>query len=146
MSETKKLHKALIFSSAAHRKVCRTEFQKLNLSEGQPKVLEALSEKEGYLQKDLAARCHVEPATMTIILTNMEKKGYIRRETAHVSGGKRAFAVYLTEAGREAAALVEGIVCDVEKKGLEGFSEQEKEQFMDYLKRLGSNLTPAADK
>lgn len=146
MSETKKLHKALIFSSAAHRKVCRTEFQKLNLSEGQPKVLEALSEKEGYLQKDLAARCHVEPATMTIILTNMEKRGYIRRETAHVSGGKRAFAVYLTDAGREAAALVENIVCDVEKIGLEGFSEEEKTQFMDYLKRLGDNLTSTSSK
>lgn len=141
MPELKKLHKALIFSSAAHRKVCRSEFQKLNLSDGQPKVLEALSEKEGYLQKDLAARCHVEPATMTIILTNMEKRGYIRRETAHVSGGKRAYAVYLTDAGREAAALVENIVCDVEQIGLNGFSEEEKTQFMDYLNRLGNNLT-----
>jgi transcriptional regulator, MarR family len=146
MPEIKKLHKALIFSSAAHRKVCRSEFQKLNLSEGQPKVLEALSEKEGYLQKDLAARCHVEPATMTIILTNMEKRGYIRRETAHVSGGKRAFAVYLTDAGREAAALVENIVCDVEQVGLEGFSDEEKTQFMDYLKRLGNNLTATLNK
>lgn len=146
MPEIKKLHKALIFSSAAHRKVCQSEFQKLNLSEGQPKVLEALSEKEGYLQKDLAARCHVEPATMTIILTNMEKRGYIRRETAHVSGGKRAFAVYLTDAGREAAALVENIVCDVEQVGLEGFSEEEKTQFMDYLKRFGNNLTATLNK
>ncbi len=146
MPEIKKLHKALIFSSAAHRKVCRSEFQKLNLSEGQPKVLEALSEKEGYLQKDLAARCHVEPATMTIILTNMEKRGYIRRETAHVSGGKRAFAVYLTDAGREAAALVENIVCDVEKIGLAGFSEDEKAQFMDYLIRLGNNLSANLNK
>ena len=76
----------------------------------------------------------------------MEKMGYIRRETAHVSGGKRAFAVYLTDAGREAAALVEKIVCDVEQISLEGFSQEEKMQLLDYLKRLGDNLAATLNK
>lgn len=143
MAQEKRLHKMLILSSAAHRKVCRSEFQKLNLSEGQPKVLEVLSEKEGYLQKDLAARCHVEPATMTIILTNMEKRGLVHRETAHVSGGKRAFEVYLTDEGRRLASEVGCIVEKVESIGLKGFTEKEKEEFISFLNRLGDNLTTA---
>lgn len=142
MSVDKRLHIALIMASAAHRKSCRGEFQKLDLSEGQPKVLSALSEREGYLQKDLASQCHVEPATMTIILNNMEKKGLIRKETAHVSGGKRAFAIYLTDLGRDIAVKVNSIVVDIENIGLAGFSDEEKEQFIDYLHRFNTNLAP----
>lgn len=135
-----RLHKSLIVASSAHKKVSRTEFQKMNLTEGQPKVLEALSECEGYLQKELAVKCHVEPATMTIILSNMEKMGLIRRETAHVSGGKRAFAVYLTDLGKEMADNVSHVVDELEEKSLVGFSEDEKKQFIDYLHRMSENL------
>lgn len=145
MTENKRLHRALIYSSSAHRKACRTEFQRLNLSEGQPKVLAVLFEKEGYLQKDLARICHVEPATMTIILSNMEKKDLIRRETSHVSGGKRAFEVYLTEKGKEIAEVVNNIVGEVENKGLKGFTVSEQEQLISYLERLGNNLSLKTD-
>ena len=44
MESTNKLHKSLIYTSNAHRKVCRSYFAKLNLSDGQPKVLDAASE------------------------------------------------------------------------------------------------------
>lgn len=140
MEYSLRLHKSLIVASSAHRKVSRTEFQKMNLTEGQPKVLEVLSEHEGYLQKELAEKCHVEPATMTIILSNMEKMGLIRRETAHVSGGKRAFAVYLTDLGKEMALNVSLVVDELEEKSLVGFSEDEKKQFIDYLHRMSENL------
>lgn len=140
MESTNKLHKSLIYTSNAHRKVCRSYFAKLNLSDGQPKVLEALLEREGYLQKDLAQRCHVEPATMTIILGNMDKRGLIRRETAHVSGGKRAYAVYLTESGKAMAEEVEKIVDSVESECFLNFSEDEKKLFMELLDRAGKNL------
>ncbi len=134
------LHKALIYSSAAHRKACRNEFKKLNLSDGQPKVLSVLMENEGYLQKDLARRCHVEPATMTSILSNMGKIGLIRKETAHVSGGKRAFAIYLTDKGRYIADKVNDIVVNTEETAYKGFTEEEKQQLVSLLDRVGENL------
>lgn len=140
MEYSNRLHKSLILASSLHRKASRFEFQKMNLTEGQPKVLEVLSEREGYLQKELAGKCHVEPATMTIILGNMEKNGLIRRETAHVSGGKRAFAVYLTDLGRQMSVEVSKVVDDLEKKSLVGFTEDEKSQFIDYLHRMSENL------
>lgn len=130
----------LIGASTAHQKSCWAEFRKLDLSPGQPKVLSRLRYKEGYLQKDLAAVCHVEPATMVVLLSNMEKKGMIRKEVDHVSGGKRAFRIYLTEEGRALAEQVDKMVVEVEKKCYAGFSEEEKDQLIALLDRMTKNL------
>ncbi len=130
----------LIKASSAHQKSCAAEFRKLELSPGQPKVLSRLRYQEGYLQKDLAALCNVEPATMVVLLANMEKKGLIRKEVDHVSGGKRAFRIYLTEEGRRLAELVDEQVKEVEVKSFRGFSEEERTQLLALLDRLAENL------
>lgn len=130
---------ALLDANNAHAKACITEFNKLDLSPGQPKVLARLLAQEGYLQKELAALCRVEPATMTVLLTAMEKKGMIRKETSHVSGGKRAFRVYLTDFGRELAVKVDEIISGVQESCFEGFTAEEREQFMDFLRRMTAN-------
>ncbi len=131
---------SLLSASAAHQKSCWAGFRELDLSPGQPKVLSRLRYKEGYLQKELAALCHVEPATMVVLLANMEKRGMIRKEVDHVSGGKRAFRIYLTEAGRCLAEKVDDVVADMEEKGFTGFSEEEKDQLISLLGRLTKNL------
>lgn len=132
---------ALIQASSSHQKSCWAEFRTLDLSPGQPKVLSRLRYQEGYLQKDLAALCRVEPATMVVLLNNMEKKGMIRKEVDHVSGGKRAFRIYLTEEGRALAEKVDRVVEEVEVKAYEGFSQEEKEQLISLLGRLTDNLS-----
>lgn len=131
---------ALIEASAAHQKSCWSEFRRLDLSPGQPKVLSRLGYQEGYLQKDLAALCHVEPATMAVLLANMDKKGLIRKEVDHVSGGKRAFRIYLTDEGKRLANEVDRIVAKVEEKSFCNFSEEEKEQLIALLGRMAENL------
>lgn len=136
----KRLHAALIEASAAHEKNSWAEFRKLNLSPGQPKVLSSLRYKEGYLQKELAEFCHVEPATMAVLLANMEKKGLIRKEITHVSGGKRAYRIYLTELGRQMAEKVNDVVNEVEERGCRDFTEEEKERLTVLLKRVAKNL------
>ncbi|NLO10144.1 MAG: MarR family transcriptional regulator [Clostridiales bacterium] len=136
----KRLHVALINSYSAHKKRSFQKFQKLDLTTGQPKILSILYREEGYLQKDLAKRAHVEPATMTSLLNNMEKKGLIYKEAAYVSGGKRANAVYLTEKGREISIKVNKIVDDMEEISYQGFSDTEKELLINLLDRIQSNL------
>ncbi len=138
--ERKNLHVALINTYSAHRRCCFREFQKLDLSTGQPKVLSILYREEGHLQKDLAMRCHVEPATMTSLLSNMEKKNLIRKEAVYVSGGKRANAVYLTETGRDMAIRVNKIIDDMEEISFKDFTEDEKAQLIGLLNRIESNL------
>lgn len=131
---------SLLSASAAHQKSCWSGFRDLDLSPGQPKVLSRLRLQEGYLQKELAALCYVEPATMVVLLSNMEKRGMIRKEVDHVSGGKRAFRIYLTEEGRRLADEVDRVVDEIEEKGFTGFSEEEKDQLICLLGRLAENL------
>ena len=131
---------SLLSAAAAHKKSCWAGFRELDLSPGQPKVLSQLRYQEGYLQKELAALCHVEPATMVVLLSNMEKRGLIRKEVDHVSGGKRAFRVFLTDAGKDLADRVNRVVETNEEKGFSGFSEEEKDQLISLLGRLSDNL------
>ena len=131
---------SLLRASAAHQKSCWAGFRELDLSPGQPKVLSRLRYQEGYLQKELAALCHVEPATMVVLLSNMEKKGLIRKEVDHVSGGKRALRIYLTEDGRRLAEQVDTVVEEIEKKSFSGFTEEEKDLLISLLERMAENL------
>lgn len=135
------LFSTLVNTSGAHAKACISEFTKLDLSPGQPKVLSRLLKQEGYLQKELAGLCGVEPATMTVLLNAMEKKGMIRKETSHVSGGKRAFRIYLTDEGRALAEKVDRIIQEVQETALAGFSEEEKEMLVSLNARIVENLS-----
>ena len=64
----------------------------------------------------------------------------IRKEVDHVSGGKRAFRIYLTEEGRKLAEQVDMIVAEIEQKSFEGFSEEEKDSLIMLLGRMTENL------
>ena len=139
-NNAKRLHVALISAYSAHKKCSFREFQKLDLTTGQPKILSILNQNEGCLQKDLAERAHVEPATMTSILNNMEGKGLIYRKPLLVSGGKRANAVYLTDQGRIISVNVNNIVDDMEELSFQGFNSEEKQTLIGLLERIQSNL------
>ncbi len=133
-------HKELIGLSSAHKKFSVSQYLEFGLTTGQPKVLSMLREHEGYLQKDLARKCGVEPATMTSILTNMTSKGLIQKRTVYVSGGKRAFAIFLTDKGMELAEKVDNIIDEAEEKSFEGFSEEEKKNFIRMMHKITRNL------
>ena len=143
--ENTRLHTALIGCSASHKKYNMHKFQKLNLSAGQPKVLSILSMKEGYLQKDLASRCHVEPATMTSILNNMMEKGLIYKKQEYVSGNKRAYSIHLTDKGRDLAGKVNAIIDEVEAISLQGFDDADKRLLIELLNRIQANLEQNSD-
>ena len=134
------LHVLLITASALHKKKSRQRFQELNLSEGQPKVLSVLQGIEGCLQKELAKACHVEPATMTSLLKNMEKQGLIRKETDFVSGSKRAYRIYFTEKGRGLAGEVNDIVRELEEICFCNFTDSEKDAFLKYFRKVVDNM------
>lgn len=135
------LHVALIAASGAHRKRSLGEFAALGLSEGQPKVLAHLLWEEGIPQKELAKRCGVEPATMTVLLRRMKERGLVRKEQVRVSGGKRAFQVYLTARGREVGEKAMEIIRRLEEESCRGFTGEEKDQLLSLLDRVAKNLS-----
>ena len=134
---------ALMDTQKSHWNRSRMGFQELDLSDGQPKTLYILRGMDGCVQKDLAKACDIKPSSMTVMLDGLEKKGFIRREETKVSGGKRAFRVFLTETGREMADKVFWLMENIEVEAFEGISEEEKLQLFSLLRRVRENLNRA---
>lgn len=134
------LNLSMIVTGALHRQVCREAFSKLELSDGQPKILLRLLRENGILQKDLSAKCGVMPATMTSLLTKMVDDGLVTKQETHLAGGKRGYLIFLTDKGLEKAEKLKEIMGRIEEKSLEGFSDKEKKRLIEYLGRVSDNL------
>lgn len=68
------LHHLLMTNHTAFRKRIFSALKNEGLTSGQPKVLEYLAEHNGAMQKDIAAACKIEPATMTSCFAVWRKK------------------------------------------------------------------------
>ena len=108
------------------------------LTLGQPKVLDYLKEHNGVSQKDLAAGCHIEAASLTSILGRMEEKGMIERKM--LNGNRRSLYVFLTEFGRELLDRVDREFLDIEEIAFAGISEEDRNIFMDTFLKIYRNL------
>lgn len=139
--EKKELNLLLIKVSATHRRRSGNEFMKENLSVGQPRMLNYLSQNNGCIQREIATDCHLEPASVTSVLNSMEKAGLINR--VPVKGDKRAFQVWLTEEGKEKKKVADEIFIGIENECFKGFSEDEKILVRDFLTRIHTNMLEA---
>ena len=128
MLENQTIFTKMVFESLADEK----------LTSGQPKVLEYLFENNGAVQKDIAEACLIEQATLTSLLSRMEKSRLIERKSKN--GDKRFICVYLTDKGRKSGEMVINNLSLIEKSALAGFSENEIIQFINFLERVNANL------
>ena len=103
---TKSIHYLLMADHFMVQKALLSQIKDTELTMGQPKVLDYLKDHDGACQKDIAAGCHIEPASITAVLSGMENKGYIQRSTK--SGDRRSLYVYLTDKGREYVGIYSG--------------------------------------
>lgn len=124
----------------AHFKRSTNQFAALGLSSGQPKVLERLVGLDGCIQKDLAEACEVEPATITSILPNMEKKGLIKRKPIVQDSGVRSLSVSLTDKGKVKEREVANVFEKIETLSFQSFSAEEKDTFLKLLERVYQNI------
>lgn len=130
------LHHLLMTDHTAFHKRIFSALKNEGLTSGQPKVLEYLSEHNGAMQKDIAAACRIEPATMTSLLCGMEKKGLITRSAPD----RRSLSVYLTDKGKALVPLIEREFSRIEDRATCGFSDDEREMLVSLLSRMRENL------
>ena len=136
--ERGEVHKSLMKTLRCHHKIFRSEFAKFNISKGQPRILNYLSENNGCIQRDIAKNCDIEAATATNVLSVMEKVGFIERiPNKH---DRRILNVYLTDKGKEAQEKAKGAICDLEELCFKGFSEEEMIIAKDFFDRIYDNL------
>ena len=133
------INRAFMRTNAAHRKLCSAAFAELGISKGQPKVLDFLVSHEGCTQKEIATHCHIEPATVTSLLTSLEKLELLYR--IQNKEDKRIWNVYLTDTGRQKQKQVASIFQQMKEISLKGFSEEEAETLITLLGRVYANLS-----
>ena len=90
-------HYQLMSSHINLQKQLFASLKHTGLTSGQPKILDYLQDHNGATQKDIALACHIEAASLTSILSGMEKKGMIERKA--LNGNRRSLHVFLTEKG-----------------------------------------------
>lgn len=124
----------------AQKNRVRPEMALIGLSPGQPKLLTFLALNGECLQKDLAAACDIEAATISKLLNSLEENGLIRRDTH--SGDRRATRIALTEAGSWLYETeIRPRIGAINQCSLSEFTPEEAELFQRFLKRMYRNLT-----
>ena len=126
-----------------HHVRAHTLLEALGLYCGQPPLLHALWEQEGLTHGELAARLHVQPATMTKMLRRMEKAGFIERRPDLED--QRVSRVYLTDAGRAIQIEVKQVWRTMENETFDGFTLKERVLLRRFLRQMRENLLQVAE-
>ena len=132
------IHYLLMSDHFLVQKSLLTSIKNSELTPGQPKILDYLQNHNGCVQKEIAKGCHIEPASITVILKGMESKGYIERKM--LNGDRRSLYVFLTEKGKKYIEYLNEKFDKVENTALKNFSEDEKQQLNDLLMRVYENM------
>jgi len=131
-------HHLLMLSHVTFQKKVYRNLTSTKLSTGQPKILDFLKTHNGCVQKEIAIGCQIEPATVTSLLLPMEEIGLIERRMEN--GNRRSLNVYLTKEGKNMQRKVEKVFEKLEAAAFQGFSEQEKEEFMRQFMMIHENI------
>lgn len=123
----------------AQQERLRPLMENIPLSIGQPKVLRYLYDKESCMQVDIANYYNIKPATVSRLLDGLEKDGLISR--SQIADNRRAIAITITPKGKKAYDQWAEYCKNVVDETLTGFSEEEKAQFSNFMKRAYANLT-----
>lgn len=134
-----KFHIALMQAHMVLQRKLYGRLSESKLTTGQPKVLDYLSEHNGCVQKDIAAACQIEPATVTHLLFRMEEAGLIERKCKQ--GNRRSLYVYMTEKGKSEQIKVTKAFEQLDEEVFVGFSEKERTQFLSMFQKVLDNLS-----
>lgn len=130
--------------SRLHSRRSFTEFSKIGITQGEPRILRYLNSHEGCIQREICDNCHLEPATVTNIMARMERDSLIKRQ--YESGSRRNLQVFLTQKGRESLQSVEQAHRIIEEECFSGFTSEEKEQAKLLIERICNNLVKGEEK
>lgn len=112
--------------------------QEINLSKEQWIVLKYLNHQDGLTQNDLAFITHRDKTSMTRLINNMEKKGYIRREICEQD--RRINHIYIKKTGRDILYKTVPIMTELIRNVQDGLSKEIIENTIETLKRVQINL------
>ena len=119
------------------------ELKKYNIGIGQIYFLKKLSKKDGINQEHLAESLLFSKATSTRAIQKLESEGYVIRKKDKTD--KRAYNVFITLKGKKFMNIFKNISSDWNNIILSGFTEKEKELFINLLKKTIENASSVKD-
>ena len=106
-------------------------------------VLARVAEEEGLTQLELAKRSMFDRPTITGIVSRLEaRKLIVRKQAKHHA---RAYAVYLTAAGKALFAQLPPLAQEVNALAERNLSSAERRTLVSLLNRLSDNFADALD-
>lgn len=129
-----------IFTDTArlHHRYHHNIFTSNNLFPGQNRLFDKLSDSGEISQKELAKKMNIAPATLTRMVQNMEKRGYLSRQKD--INDQRITLIRLTPKGIEAHLSINKKLKAVDKHIFKHFTEEETRILKDMLKRIQNQL------
>ena len=134
--------KLLYDAHLAFNKIITSKLFKYGLKPGNQRILFYVSNHPGCLQRDIAENCDVDPSTLSTVLSNLEKKGFIERR--RFEKNNRSTAIYITKEGKKLSDTATEFLLATSKIALSGFSDKEADELRDYLTRIIDNLKNAS--
>jgi MarR family transcriptional regulator, organic hydroperoxide resistance regulator len=138
MYESDSLDRLMAQVCRLHHGRAHTLLEALGLYRGQPPLLHIVAHNEGLSHSDIAARMRVTPATVSKMISRMEKNGILL--TRSDPQDQRISRVYLQEGGRALLREADGQMQQLEAESFAGFTAEEREQMRGYLFRVRDNL------
>lgn len=130
--------KALLAAHLAYKKHILSGLKEYGIMPGHPKIMHYIMLHEGCRQKDIANNCYVESATLSSVLSNMERHGLIERRRS--SDDKRSYTIYPKDSAKPIFDAVLDRFDKTESTALAGFTGKERNELEDYLIRIENNL------
>lgn len=94
--------------------------------------------KEPPCPRDLEETFHLSHPTVSGLLARLEKKGFL--ELTADPNDRRCKRIHMLAKGWDCDERIYGTILENEERIVQGFSEEEKAQFADFLTRAAQNL------
>lgn len=119
------------------------ELKEYGVGKGQYIFLNALYRKDGINQERLSDDLKIDKGTTAKALKKLEEDGFVKRLVSHED--KRSYNIHLTEKGHEVVPKIKEVLVNWRNILTEGLSEEEKEQALDLLERMGGRAAAHVD-
>ncbi len=135
-------HIAILYDIIAHK---LTVFQnrlleKLGITQQQSRLMFFLHfhSAERLNQKDLESFMHLSAASVTSLIANLERHGYVERNVSETDG--RVKLIRLTEKGEETLPAIDETLKQMDEIVMGGLTEEEKSYMEEMLLRVDRNI------
>jgi len=120
------------------------DYQAIEINPAQGRVMFPLWKKDNISFHELKEKTLLSKATLSHLLDNLEKAGYIKRVPS--SNDKRTINIKLTEKNKELQDKFIQVSNQMKDIYYKDFTEEDIDEFEGYLRRLLNNLTNYSEK